>query len=458
MSGRLKMARRRLAAVAPGWWLTLAALAVTTLLWGLGRAAMLQAHPLHGDLLHGDLLHMGPLPDWRPPSLLLSAWSITLMAVLLLSTARARSIEPLFGGLDRAVRLHRQLGPIAIGLVLVHVTLYIPSELRPGGSVAGLLIPFWSGGAAGFNALILWVVILWTGLAYSGRLRYERWLSLHGLLGPIFIATAAHALGAGPTIRAYEPLRFWMWVLVLTGTGAWVWRVLLYRRLAPRYPYRLRALRQVSDDTLDLVLRPTARRMIYEPGTFVFIARPGLAELHPFSISSSPAERDLRVSIRMAGDFTRGLVTLAPDDPIDVFGPFGGFSPHRHGRHRRMIWIGAGIGITPFLGMLRFETVNDDFRRVWLWYLARDAAHAPYDAEIRETVPKAESWIDYELWTTADRGRLTAARVLETVRPLDDGIAVMLCGTPAFVRDMTRQFLAEGLAPDRIIAEDFRFR
>ncbi|WP_449221847.1 hypothetical protein [Tistrella mobilis] len=48
--------------------------------------------------------------------------------------------------------------------------------------------------------------------------------------------------------------------------------------------------------------------------------------------------------------------------------------------------------------------------------------------------------------------------MLETVRPLDDGIAVMLCGTPDFVRDMTRQFLAEGLAPDRIIAEDFRFR
>ena len=94
------------------------------------------------------------------------------------------------------------------------------------------------------------------------------------------------------------------------------------------------------------------------------------------------------------------------------------------------VGVGAGIGITPFLGMLRFETVNDDSRRVWLWYLARDAAHAPYDAEIRETVPKAESWIDYELWTTADRGRLTAARVLETVRPLDDGIAVMLCGTP----------------------------
>ena len=91
----LQTIRHRLVAMAPGWWLTLAALIITTLLWGLGRAAISDADPLPA----------GPLPDWRPPSLLLSAWSITLMAVLLLSTARARSIEPLFGGLDRAVRL-----------------------------------------------------------------------------------------------------------------------------------------------------------------------------------------------------------------------------------------------------------------------------------------------------------------------------------------------------------------
>lgn len=436
--------RRRLLAVPPGWWLVLAALTITTVLWVLGRNAT-----------------FAPGADrvWMDPSLLISAWSITLLALLLVANMRSRKVEPLFGGLDRAVRLHRQLGPITVALVLIHVLLYIPPQLGGGGSLADVVIPFHSANAAeGFNALILWLVVVWTGLAYVTGLRYERWLSLHGLFGPIFILTSAHALALGPTINAYEPLRFWMWLLVLAGTGAWLYRVVLYRWIAPRFRYSVRRVDRTAEDTVDLVMRPTSRRMLYEPGTFVFINRPdrNRRELHPFSISSSPAERDLRVSVQMVGDFTRGLLDLNPGDPIEVFGPFGGFTPHRYGDYRRLICIGSGIGITPFLGMLRFETVNNDFRRIWLYYVVRDETRAPYDAEIRDAVPKADSYIDYELWQTAERGRPTAAALLEATGSLD-GVAIMLCGRPEFIRGMARQFREAGIPPERIIAEDLYF-
>ncbi|HBC08030.1 MAG TPA: hypothetical protein DC046_10685 [Rhodospirillaceae bacterium] len=436
--------QRRLTAVSPGWWLVLSALIVTTVLWFMGRASMPADAPFF---------------PWLGPSLLISAWSITLLTLLLLANIRSRKIEPFFGGLDRAVRLHRQLGPLAVGLILIHVALYVPPELGIEGSLADLLIPFHSSrGGEAFNALILWLVIAWTALAYTKRLRYERWLSLHGLFGPIFILTSVHALMAGPTINAFEPLRFWMWLLVLVGSGAWFYRVVLYRWVAPRFHYSVLRVDRTSENTVDLVMRPKSRRMIYEPGTFVFINRPDRdrRELHPFSISSSPAERDLRVSVRMVGDFTRELPDLNPGDPIEVFGPFGGFTPHRYPDYRRLICVGSGIGITPFLGMLRFEATNDDFRRIWLYYVVRDAEHAPYDAEIREVVPIADSYVDYELWQTADRGRPTAEALLEPTRPLE-GVAVMLCGRPEFVRDMVRQFTEAGIPRERIIAEDFHF-
>lgn len=436
--------RRRFSAVAPGWWLVLSALGITTILWVLGRSAA----PAPAQFRY-----------WLEPSLLISAWSITLLALLLLANTRSRKIEPFFGGLDRAVRLHRQLGPITVGLVLVHVVLYIPPQLGFGGSLADLIIPFHSPrGAEGFNALILWLVVGWTVLAYTKGFRYERWLSLHGVFGPIFILTSAHALMLGPTINAYEPLRFWMWLLVLLGTGAWLYRVVLYRWFAPRFRYSVQRVDQTSENTVDLVMRPKSRRMLYEPGTFIFINRPDRdrRELHPFSISSSPAERDLRVSVQMVGDFTRDLLSLQPGDPIEVFGPFGGFTPHRYAGYRRLICVGSGIGITPFLSILRFEAINNDFRRIWLYYIAKDATRAPYDAEIRDAVPKADSFIDYELWQTAERGRPTAKTLLEATQPLD-GVAVMLCGRPEFVREMARQFQEAGIPAERIIAEDFHF-
>jgi ferredoxin-NADP reductase len=116
----------------------------------------------------------------------------------------------------------------------------------------------------------------------------------------------------------------------------------------------------------------------------------------------------------------------------------------------------GGIGITPFLSMLAFELSNHDFRRIWLYYVVRNEQDAVFDAEIRETYLSAESYIDYEMWPTATRGRITAAEVASQVA-LDD-YAVMLCGHMAFVADLARQFTALGVPRERIITEEFEFR
>jgi predicted ferric reductase len=157
------------------------------------------------------------------------------------------------------------------------------------------------------------------------------------------------------------------------------------------------------------------------------------------------------------GDFTRKLPAIEPGTNLDVYGPFGGFTSHRYARFRRLVCIGAGIGITPFLGMLAFELSNRDFRRIWLYYVVRDEQDAVYDSEIRESYLEAESYIDYTLWLTAHRGRMNAAEVAAEIAPIE-GYAVMLCGQPAFIADLARQFRGLGIPGDRIITEEFEFR
>ena len=62
------------------------------------------------------------------------------------------------------------------------------------------------------------------------------------------------------------------------------------------------------------------------------------------------------------------------------------------------------------------------------------------------------------LWGTAAvvLGLVMAEALLEATRPLE-GVAVMLCGRPEFVRDMVHQFTEAGIPRERIIAEDFHF-
>jgi predicted ferric reductase len=279
-------------------------------------------------------------------------------------------------------------------------------------------------------------------------------------IGINFLGGAAHAVIEPGTIADFEPLRTWMVLLILAGGAAWLYRVVLFNRLGPRYPYRLERVVSRGSHIIDLVMRPIERRMMYEPGTFVFLRVPELEgqqkELHPFSISSSPVDRDLRLSIRTVGDFTRRLPSFDSGTNLEVYGPFGGFTSHRFAPFRRLVCIGAGIGITPFLGMLAFELSNRDFRRIWLYYVVRNEQDAVYDSEIRGTL-EAESYIDYALWATASRGRITASQIAADVAPFED-YAVMLCGQLTFISDLAQQFRALGVPPDRIITEEFEFR
>jgi predicted ferric reductase len=345
--------------------------------------------------------------------------------------------------------------------LIAHVIFLALVELESGTSIGNVFVPFWSESARSIDIIVFYLLLLLGGLAYDHRMSYERWLSVHRLTGLVFLSGAAHAAMEPGTIADFEPLRTWMVILILAGGAAWLYRVVLFNRLGPRYRYRLETIVQHGSNIIDLVMRPTDRRMMYEPGTFVFLRVPDMEgqqkELHPFSISSSPVDRDLRVSIRTVGDFTRRLPALKSGTHLDVYGPFGGFTSHRFAHFRRIVCIGAGIGITPFLGMLAFELSNRDFRRIWLYYVVRDDEDAVYDSEIRESYLDAESYIDYVLWPTASRGRITAAQIAAEVAPLDD-YAVMLCGQVRFISDLARQFRALGLPRDRIITEEFEFR
>jgi predicted ferric reductase len=430
----------------PGWILTTGTLIITTVLWSAARFP------------GGTPVDFWP---WLGLSQLTILWSVTLMSTAMLAVVRAHALEPVFGGLDRAVRFHRILGPAAILLLIAHVIFLALAAFQNGTSIGNVFIPFWSESARSIDMIVFYLLLLLGGLAYDRRMSYERWLSVHRLTGLVFLGGTAHAAMEPGTINDFEPLRTWMVILILAGGAAWLYRVVLFNRLGPRYPYRLETIASRGSNIIDLVMRPIDRRMMYEPGTFVFLRAPDMEgqqkELHPFSISSSPVDRDLRVSIRTVGDFTRRLPSLKSGTRLEVYGPFGGFTPHRFAHFRRLVFIGAGIGITPFLGMLAFELSNRDLRRIWLYYVVRDEQDAVYDSEIRESYLEAESYIDYSLWPTARRGRITAAQVASEVAPLED-YAVMLCGQIRFILDLARQFRALGVARDRIITEELEFR
>ncbi|XP_068222962.1 dual oxidase-like isoform X2 [Palaemon carinicauda] len=102
----------------------------------------------------------------------------------------------------------------------------------------------------------------------------------------------------------------------------------------------------------------------FKSGQWVRIASLGISEYeyHPFTLSSSPHEKDLTVHIRAVGPWTYKLKSIYPDKSqmqedekyhqIYVDGPFGG-SHQMWWNFEVVIFIASGIGVTPFSSILK---------------------------------------------------------------------------------------------------------
>jgi predicted ferric reductase len=103
---------------------------------------------------------------------------------------------------------------------------------------------------------------------------------------------------------------------------------------------------------------------------------------HPFSISSS-AERTDRVtlSVKAAGDFTSSIAALKPGTTVYLDGPLGAFTLDRH-EGPGFVFIGAGVGITPLMSMLRTLADRGDVRPCYLFLGNRDQESITFREEI----------------------------------------------------------------------------
>src|ERR1019366_4016478 len=87
-----------------------------------------------------------------------------------------------------------------------------------------------------------------------------------------------------------------------------------------------------------------------------------------FSIVSSPTDQEfLRFSLRVNGHFTKAVEDIKPDDPIKVYGPFGGFIFNTV-HDSDVIMLAGGIGITPFISMIRYISRLKTTNKVVLLY------------------------------------------------------------------------------------------
>lgn len=88
---------------------------------------------------------------------------------------------------------------------------------------------------------------------------------------------------------------------------------------------------------------------------------------HPFTISCAPEDDLLRVTIKRQGEFTSRVHELEPGSPVLCAGPYGVFCKDIDSADD-IVMIAGGVGITPFLSVLRhFRNTHARNRVVLAW-------------------------------------------------------------------------------------------
>jgi ferredoxin-NADP reductase len=156
---------------------------------------------------------------------------------------------------------------------------------------------------------------------------------------------------------------------------------------------------------------------------------------------------------------------LAVGDEVQIESPKGIFTPPLHGP-RPLIFLAAGIGITPFIGHLEAlarQASAERIARVLLLYGCRSGGEHAFAGRLRQLavlLPELELITAYSAPRAQDRcpedydyeGRLdlSAINPLLPLRPL-----AYLCGSPDFTTAMTARLIERGVPHFDIFAEAF---
>lgn len=204
----------------------------------------------------------------------------------------------------------------------------------------------------------------------------------------------------------------------------------------------------------------------FQPGQFAMIHlfdNNGATWLKkPYSIASSPLNKEyLEFGIKIQGEFTRKMhKTLKINDVIGVDGPYGIFTFNPK-IHQNTIMFAGGIGITPFISMIRFATESDASAKILLYYCNQTEKDIAYKSALDKLIAQNPNFqIIYSVDTCANNqwigeiGLICKEKIKKYIANYQDKY-VFLCGPGPFMNAVESILQSCKVPNDRIKKEVF---
>ena len=194
----------------------------------------------------------------------------------------------------------------------------------------------------------------------------------------------------------------------------------------------------------------------HKAGQFAFVTSSDTEGAHPYTIASAWDDQTRRIVFitKELGDYTSKLhERLKVGAAVKVEGPYGCFTFDDEAS--RQIWIGAGIGITPFIARMKHLAQRPDQRkRIDLFHPTKDVSQAAID---KLTADARAANVHLHLLVSGRDRRLDGERI-RTMLPDWREASVWFCGPALFGQSLRKDLIAHGLPSDRVHQELFQMR
>ena len=395
--------------------------------------------------------------------------AIGAMSGSLILSARWKFLEPYLGGLDKMYRLHKWLGITGLVFSVVHwlskqAPFWIspptgprPPHETPAAQASAILNFFQNmkGPAEGLGNPGFYILILLVILALVKWFPYRYFFKTHRILAVVYLVLAFHSLVL---------MKFNYWetllgastgILLLAGTVAAFTSLFRQIGTSNRAFGKITGLKHHAGvEVVQIDVKLASTWAGHSSGQFAFVTLHEKEGAHPFTISSHwNGDGNLSFLVKNLGDYTAklpGALKIGAD--VSVEGPYGEFK-FENGK-KRQIWIGAGIGITPFVARMTEIAAKPDGRAVDLFH-ATSVYEESAIAALRKDVEA--SGVKLHLFADKKNGRIDAEQICAAVPDWSEA-DIWFCGPSGFAQSLRAGFIAKGLSVDSFHAELFEMR
>jgi predicted ferric reductase len=360
-------------------------------------------------------------------------------------------------GLDKIMKLHRRWGVIGLISIIIHPIAIWGGNLLQGYKTA-LFSPL---KIIGFVALTFLCIAAGAAILYKyTHIKYETWKNVHRIIYAVFPLAFFHSIKIGSDTK--NPiLKIYWWILLAFWLSILVYKIWMWFSIRSR-PLNITRILQETHDTWSLFFQGKVKS--YKPGQFLFIQllRNGkVSESHPFTISSSPTRDEVSISVKSVGDFTSTIPNTKTSDLAYVDKPYGVFSFLNYDA-KNLVFIAGGIGITPFISMLRYIYDSKLDKNITLIWGNKSSADIAFKDELEKMASEMPSLkVIYIMSGQQDwqgeKGYVDAEKIKKYVLDFKD-TQFFVCGPPVMTRNVINALRQLGISKKYIHFERFALR